>query len=216
MAYVLDGLLRLLHPIIPFITEAIWRQLNAVCPQRGLGDQYAEELLITAAWPEARGEWINADLEQKFDLLRDLVRGIRQVRTAHNVPPSRELEVAVRADGADAALLLVGDDLVRSQARLAKLEVRPDAAKADERAATVVVGRLTAFIADVVDVAAEKTRLAKELAILQRGLASTRGKLSNEKFLGNAPAEVVQSEKTRLAEMESRLAAVEQAMRELQ
>ncbi len=215
VAYVLDGLLRLLHPMIPYVTETVWSRLNDVAPRRGMVDAEAEKLLITAAWPRAQSEWMNEQAEAKFDALRDLIRGIRQIRTAHNVPPSRPLTVAVNASGQAAESVEANLDLIRSLANLGELTVAADAAKGDERAATVVAGGVTAFIADVVDTAAEKARLEKERQTVARGVAAAEGKLNNDKFIANAPATVVESERTRLAEMQGRLAAIDQAIAEL-
>ena len=215
VAYVLDNLLRLLQPVAPFITEAIWQQFNAVAPRRGLGDQQAEPLLVSAAWPLAMSEWINPGIEAQFDVLRDLVRGIREVRTSYNVPPSRLLDLAIRAEGADAQLIKDNAELISSQARLASLAIAPDASKPDERTATVAIGRITMFIADVVDLQAEKVRLVKERDTLAKGIASVEGKLKNEKFVQNARPAVVEAERNRLAEMHARRQAIEQALAQL-
>jgi len=212
VAHVLDGLLRLLHPVIPFITEAVWAHLNDAAAQRGMMDEAAEDQLLTAAWPRAQAEMIDAQAEQQFDVLRELIRGVRQVRTAHNAPPSRRLAVTVDADGAMAALIETNAALVRSQANLSELVIRGGAAKPDDRAATVVAAGVTAYVADVVDVAAERRRLQKERQTVARGIAAAEGKLTNEKFLANAPAAVVESERKRLAEMQARLEAVDQAL----
>ncbi|MFW6146014.1 MAG: valine--tRNA ligase [Planctomycetota bacterium] len=212
VAYVLDGLLRLGHPVIPYITEALWQHLNDVVGRRGLADQAGEPHLVRAAWPRAQAELIRPDAEAQFDALRELIRGIRQVRTTHNVPPSRELDVTVDATGADASRIEANRQLICSQANLGALTVRAGAEKPDARAATVVAAGVTAFVADVVDVAAERARLEKERATVARGIASAEGKLNNEKFLANAPANVVEGERQRLAEMQGRLDAIDSAL----
>ncbi len=212
VAYVLDGLLRLLHPILPYITEAVWQHLNAVAPRRGLADQIGEPLLVRAAWPRAQAELIRPDAEKLFDALREVIRGIRQIRTTHNVPPSRKLDVTVDADGADAERIEANAELIRSQANVGSLTVRAGAAKPDARAATVVAAGVTAYVADVVDVEAERARLEKERATVARGIASADGKLNNDKFLAKAPAAVVDGERRRLAEMQERLKAIDAAL----
>ncbi|NLF31455.1 MAG: valine--tRNA ligase [Planctomycetes bacterium] len=212
VAYVLDGLLRLLHPVIPYITEAVWQQLNEVVPLRGLADRPGEPLLVRAAWPRAQAELIQGDAERQFDAMRELIRGIRQVRTTHNVPPSRELDVTIDAAGGDAQRISDNLELIRSQANLGELTVRAGAAKPDARAATVVAAGVTAFVADVVDVEAERARLEKERATVARGIASAEGKLSNAKFVANAPPAVVEAERKRLAEMQGRLDAIDGAL----
>ena len=215
IAYVLDGLLRLLHPIAPFVTETIWQHLNEVAPARGPQGAAAEKLLITAAWPTVNAEWIDAAVETQFALLQELIRGIRQVRTTHNVPPSRELSVLVRATGESAALVEANAALIRSQARLSDLAVHPDAARPDTKAATVVAAGVSAFVADVVDVPAERARLSKERQTVAKGIAGSEGKLNNEKFLAKAPPDVVAAEKQRLAEMQARLEHIDKALADL-
>ena len=212
IACVLDGLLRLLHPLMPFVTEAIWQHLNTAVPRRGVADAQAERLLVTAAWPCAREEFIDEAAERRFALLQDLIRGIRQVRMTHNVPPSRKLQAAVRATGAEAELIAGNTELICGQANLERLSVSADAARTDSRAATVVAGSLTGFIADVVDVDAERARLTKERQTVERGIGAAQGKLANEKFLTKAPADVVQAERTRLAEMQAQRETIRQAL----
>ncbi len=225
----------MLHPIAPFVTETIWQHLNEIAPKRGpegaaaepserstgvspvspMGVSPMEPNLIKAAWPKANPDWIEATTETQFALLQDLIRGIRQVRMLHNVPPSRDLSVLVRAAGQPAALVQANSALIRSQARLSDLSIHPDAARPDSKAATVVAAGLTAFIADVVDVVAERLRLTKERQTVAKGIASVEGKLGNEKFIAKAPAEVVASEKQRLAEMKARLEQIEKALGDL-
>ncbi len=215
VAGVLDNLLRLLHPIMPFATEAIWAQLNDVAPRRGPGDAEAEGMLVSAAWPRARAECISPAIKERFDALRELIRAIREIRTTHNVAPSREVDVTIRAAGDEAQLVQDNIALVRLLARSATVTVSPEATKPDARAATGVCGGMSVFVADVVDVEAERTRLEKDQATVARGVAAASGKLGNEKFVANAPAAVVDAERKRLAEMQARLAAIERALAEL-
>ncbi len=215
VACVLDDLLRLLHPVTPFVTEAIWQHFNTVAPRRGTGDARAEDRLVTAAWPRAQAEWISEPAELRFALLQQVIRGIREVRSAHNVPPGRLVDVSIRATGAEAKLAAANADLIASQAKVKRVAVSADAARPDARAATVVCGGMSIFIADVVDIAAERARLTKERQTVNKGIASARSKLGNDRFLSNAPAAVVDAERKRLTEMEARLETIEQALGEL-
>jgi len=212
---VLDGLLRLLHPITPFVTEAIWQHLNSVARRRGHDNASAEEDLVTAAWPRSQGEWINEAVEKQFAVLQELIRGIRQVRMAHNVPPSRKLIVTVRAESAAAKLVQDNAELICSQAGLESVFVGGDVAKPDARAATVLAGEMSAFVADAVDVSAERARMDKERQTVERGIAAVEGKLGSEQFITKAPPAVVKAERERLAKMHNRLQTIYAALAEL-
>jgi len=215
VACVLDGLLRLLHPVTPFVTEAIWQHLNTVAPRRGVADAQAEPRLVAAAWPRAQAEWIRQPVESSFALLQQLIRGIREVRATHNVPPSRPLAVSIRAAASEADLVTANAELIASVARVERISIGADAVKPDARAATTVCGGMSVFVADVVDVAAERARLTKERQTVSRGITAARSKLDNERFLANAPPTVIEAERKRLADMEGRLRTIEGALGEL-
>src|SRR5690606_31460165 len=100
LAAVLDASLRLMHPIIPFITEIIWWNFNATCPQRGLPGAIAGctgELLVTAAWPKPDPSVVNESAEQSFGLLQEIIGAIRVVRNEHKVEPRRRVSVSLGA-----------------------------------------------------------------------------------------------------------------------
>jgi valyl-tRNA synthetase len=189
LAHCLDVILRLLHPIMPFITEAIWQNLNSVVPCRGPGDQQAEPLLVTAQWPRADAGGINPGAEARFALLRELVRSIRNVRSQHNVPPSKKIEVAAEADADPARVLGENLELVKSLAQLSEFTVRPSGTSAaiPADAAAVAVGGVKLYVMGIVDRQAELARLTKQRETLLRGIKGIEGKLSNEGFLAKAP-----------------------------
>jgi valyl-tRNA synthetase len=215
VAHGLDVLLRLAHPVIPFITEQIWSQLNAVAPTRGPADQPAEALLVTAGWPRADASTINDAAEDRFALLQELIGGIREVRSRHNVPPSRKVAVTVAADREAAELVRANGPLIEALASTEPVRLTEDASAGGGSDATVVAGPLRALVHDVIDVDAERARLAKQQETLRRGIASAEGKLGNDRFVQNAPPEVVQRERERLEAMRGELATVENALAQL-
>jgi len=210
LAVCLDHLLRLLHPICPFITEAIWAKLNAAAPGR-LAGRPDEPLLVTAAWPAARPEWINDRAEADFALLADLIRQVRSVRKAHDVPPSRKVDAVVEATGPAGALVADNVALLASQAALGEVALGA-AAPADGSAATVTAGGVKLHVLDIIDRQAELARLTRRAEQLTKGVGGIQRKLTNASFLDKAPADIVQRERGRLAEMEADLAAVQQAI----
>ncbi|MCD6364687.1 MAG: valine--tRNA ligase, partial [Planctomycetes bacterium] len=215
LAYCLDTILRLLHPIMPFITEAIWQQLNKVAPLRGPGDIEAERILVTAHWPRADGAVICPPVEAEFDLLRAMVRQIRDVRRRHNVPPGREVDVILDAPADKADLFEENADLLKSQARLANVSFQSDA-PAPPGAAAVAVEDARLYILDIIDRDAELARLRKQQQSLSNGISAIQAKLSSEGFVTKAPDHIVQGERDRLETLTAELASVVQSIESLE
>ena len=217
VAHCLDNILRLLHPIMPFITEAIWQNLNAIVPMRGPGSEAAEPLLIKAAWPRADFALHAPEAEQEFEVLRKLIGAVRNVRTQQCVPPSKKLSVVIEATGTTAAIVSANVDLVKSQAGLSdlKLVAEGGAVVAGADAASIAVIGTKLYILDIIDRSAELTRLTKQADTLRKGIKGIEGKLGNEQFLAKAPPELVAKEKARLDGLQADLAAVEKSLESL-
>jgi valyl-tRNA synthetase len=216
VAHCLDNLLRMLHPIMPFITEAIWMNLNAIAPVRGLADTQAEPMLISAAWPRADAAAINPPAQKEFDLVRDLVRLIRNARTQHNVTPSKKLVVIAQAAGDSAQTISRNIALMQSQANLEKIEIAESAAAIPPNSAAIVSGDIKLYVLDIIDRSAELTRLTKQADTLRRGISSIEGKLGNAGFVAKAPSAVVEKERQRLEGLKGELAAVESSLKALE
>ena len=202
LGYVLDTLLRLLHPVMPFVTETLWTALTG------------EESLVVADWPTPYEAERDETAFQRIDDLQKLVTEVRRFRSDQGVKPSQRVPARLIgvADKADLANQIAA---IRSLARLeepaadfnatASLEVRLSRA-------TVVVELDTS---DTVDVEAERKRVEKDLAVAQKELETTGKKLSNQNFVEKAPAAVVEKMKTRrevaeaeVARLTERLAAL--------
>ncbi|MFB3894383.1 MAG: class I tRNA ligase family protein, partial [Phycisphaerae bacterium] len=218
LAHCLDTTLRLLHPIMPFVTEAIWQNLNAVAPSRGPSNEPAEPMLIRARWPVADSAAIDQAAERDFDMLRDLVRGIRNSRTEHAVPPGRKVKVIVEAAGRAGEVLLkdhANIEMMKSQAGLDEVRlvaVGTIAPALVRNAAAVASGGVQAYVLDIIDRDAELARLTRQRDTLARGIKSIEGKLSNEGFLKKAPPELAAKERARMEGLKADLAAVEKAL----
>lgn len=210
LAYCLDRFLRMLHPVCPFITEAIWEKLNEIVPDR-LGTGAIDGMLVLALWPEPTPQWISPDAEDRFDLLRDLVRQIRNVRTEHTVAPSRRVDAIVEP-GDQAAFVDANLALIVAQAGLGEATVDASATVVPQGAATVSAGGIRVHLLEIIDREAELARLSKQAEQLAKGIKGIEGKLGNEKFVSKAPAEVVERERTRLADLQAELSTIEQAI----
>jgi len=212
----LDVVLRLLHPICPFITEAIWARLNEAAPRRGPGDTAAEKLLIRAAWPTPDEGAIDGEAERQFATLQEIIREVRNARSQHNVPPSARPDALAEAAGGAAELLEANRDLLGSQAGLGEVTVSAEPVERPKDAAAVTAAGVRLYVLGVVDVEAERARLGKQADGLRKGLRGAEVKLNNESFVAKAPAEVVQRERDRLKALQAELASVEQSLAELE
>ncbi len=205
LAFVLDASLRLLHPVMPFVTEAVWD----VMPPSALDDEAHEgRFLMQAAWPEPAdfAKWVNEAAEHDFDLARSVVSAVRSSRARYRLSPREPLAVAVKAPSQDAERLLAQADFVRGLARVGDLTVAPEVAK-PKGSVSVVEGSLEIFIAlgDLVDLDAEVERLNKAIAKAEKELSGVERTLSNEGFLAKAAPEVVAAKRERAAELASTL-----------
>ena len=202
LAFCLDQILRLLHPFIPFITERLWGQLNAVAPQRGLpgiADLRMNDLLITTDFPPADG-WPGVDdpaVIQDFETLQDATRGVRDLRSRNNVPPKQKVTVTVKVPPDRVEGLKRQASIVQRLAGVPTLHVASDAAR-PKNAGTIVAGSMQIYVHDIADDQAERKRLEKEMAAVDQQISAKEGKLSNEKFVNNAKPEVVDAERARL------------------
>jgi len=214
LAFVLDQSLRLLHPFIPFITERLWAILNKLVPKRGLpgvAEIDTDKALILASYPPVEG-WTALDAEDVdavFDDLRTATRAVRDIRSKQNVAPRDSVDVTLKVPADRVASLKDEAHVIKQLAKVGKLTIDPDA-NVPKNAATLVVGDMQIYVADVIDADAERARLEKELANLDKQINGINGKLSNENFTNRAPAEVVERERQRLADLQTKRETVMQ------
>ncbi len=196
LVHALDGALRLLHPVVPFITESLWQRL----PGRQDG-----EFLTVASWPRARGADASSNGAAEFELVREAVSALREVRAEYNVAPGKQVEaVLVVRDGASRALF---EDEAVLAGRLTRSTLAVADAKPAGAAATKVLGggtELVVPLGGIVDLDKEREKLGKELAELDKQLGALRGRLSNEGFTSRAPAAVVDAERQKEADWSRR------------
>jgi valyl-tRNA synthetase len=205
-AYVLDEIYKLLHPFMPFMTEELWGVTAGENGER-------TTLLCHAAWP--RPDFEDKDAAADINWLIDVVTGIRSVRSEMNVPAAAVAPlVVVGANNATTARLARHDSAIKRLARVGEIT---EAQVAPKASAQIVVGEATACIplGDLIDVAAESARLQKELAKTTEEIARLHKKLSNEKFVANAPEEIVEAEREKLAEYRALQEKLGQALERL-
>ncbi|MGE4286609.1 MAG: valine--tRNA ligase [Phycisphaerae bacterium] len=217
LAFVLDRTLRLMHPFMPFITEGIFGQLGEYVPARGLNgiiEPEREELLINAKWPVKEQLLRDPDVEQQISELQQIVRCIREVRSQHGVAPSAKISAGIAAPEQFAALYSAQSNLIETLAGLSELEVGSEIART-KTTATSVLGEVEVFVHGVIDGKAERQRLEKQRAELEKAIGSIKGRLANENYVKNAPPAIVMDSRIKLAELCEQLKTVDQLISEL-
>jgi len=194
LATCLDASLRLLHPAMPFITERLWEALRSATGDIERVEGVAlpdHEVLIHAAWPTADGALRDADAERDFELLRSIIEAIRHARSVYKIPPRQDVEATTQAPAAVSQLILDNRAITQPLTRCVGRGVGPQVDK-PAGAAAVIVGDVTVYLHDVVDTGVEKERLEKALAEKDKAVKMLEGRLSNKKYVDNAPAHLVQ------------------------
>ena len=198
LTHAFDYALRLLHPIMPFITETLWQRLPIpVAAERA-------EFLAVAEWPLAHPvDATELRAIAEFDLVRDAVSALRQIRSDYAIAPGKQVD-AIIASRENADLFRQNAELI---GRLAKARVSVGAAEAGAGAAHVVIGggsEVIVPLGGLVDLARECSKLRTELQQLETQLASLSKRLENEGFLSRAPQNVVEAEKAKQLEWTKR------------
>ena len=203
LIYVMDKMLKLLHPFIPFVTEEIWQAL----PHDG-------ESIMISEWPRPDDDLTFEEYERGFETIKDTIRAIRNRRAEMNVPPSKKAKAYVEA--ADTSLFEKGALYMQRLASCS--EVETGTAFNIEGAVSIVTPAATIYIpmGELVDFEAERARLNKERETAQKSLSQCEAKLANEGFVSKAPAEVVEKQKRIAAELRDKIAMIDSQLKNLQ
>ncbi|HEX3148993.1 MAG TPA: valine--tRNA ligase [Gemmataceae bacterium] len=211
---VLDGILRLVQPIMPFVAESLWHALNEVAPERGLPTPAkATESVVVASWPTLPAEWQDPAMETRIARMQELVRIVRDVRNRYSVDSRTPLDVFVRCTDVIAADFQALRTFITSLAGVGTLETGPAVAKPKQSASQVTPEfEVYVSLAGLIDPAAEVKRLEKQIADKRKQLEGTKGKLANEGFVSRAPAEVVAQQKELVVDLEKQIASMEESI----
>ena len=214
---VLDAILRLVQPLMPFVAESIWQALNEVAFERGLpAPEPATESVVIAPWPEFPADWQDAAMERRMARMQDLVRAVREVRNRYTLDSRTPLDVFIRCGGDVADDFRQLAPFITLLAGVGKLESGPAVAKPPQ-AASHLHPDFEAYVslAGLIDVKAEIARLEKQREDKRKFLQGLQAKLANVNFTSRAPAEVVQEQRDRAADAEKQIQAIEETLREL-
>ncbi|MGH7787409.1 MAG: valine--tRNA ligase [Candidatus Binatia bacterium] len=195
---VLDAIMRLLHPYMPFITEEIWQALPMRRPTASI---------VIAPYPKASA-WRDAEAEAQIGQLVEAVTAIRNIRAELGIPPSQPLSVRVAAESSERVRAVEG--FIKAMAKVGEVEVLGDGPRPSGEPSAVVAGLGEVFVSlrGVVEPAEVRARLERDLAKVEKELVGVEAKLGRPDFVGKAPADVVDKERQRAAALQERRAVL--------
>ncbi|OFI47885.1 valine--tRNA ligase [Floricoccus penangensis] len=207
LTHVLDQILRLLHPIMPFVTEEIFENIP-----------HTEETLVTAKYPQVRPEFDDAQAAQGVEVLKEVIRSVRNSRAEVNVAPSKAITILIKTKTPEIEeFFKANENYLRRFTNPEVLEISSDVdAPAQAMSAVITDAEIYLPLADLINVEDEITRLNKELAKWQKELDMVGKKLANEKFVANAKPEVVEKEKEKQADYQEKFNATKERIEQLE
>src|SRR5881296_1859441 len=187
LAYCFDTALRLLHTVVPFITEELWQKLPGRKP---------DELLAAATWPAFKPELVDAELDLQFLRIKQVVEEIRSIRAEYKVPPKTRLRASITARGRDNRKVFEAEsETIRHLAQLEELSFDGGSKRVGAYAVFGDGSEVYVALEGAIDLQQECRRLSGELTRLEQQLAGLAAKLTNQQFVARAPAEVVAKER---------------------
>jgi len=208
---ILEQSLRLAHPFLPFITEEIWQKVSPLLGIKG-------ESIMLQAYPDKDESVIDPAVDTEIDWVKGVIEAVRNIRGEMNISPAKAVPVLLcKGNKQDQVYLGNNRQYLMKLAKLESIDWLDDAKQAP-LSSTQLVNKMEVLVpmADLIDIAAEKERLVKEIDKLQLEIKRLNGKLGNEKFVANAPAEVVDKEKDKLQNAESSLGQLQEQLEKIQ
>jgi valyl-tRNA synthetase len=201
----LDQILLLLHPVMPFVTEEIWQVL---------GDN--RKSIMVQPYPVAQAGWIDEETEKQMPFLMGVIRAIRNLRTEMNCPPGKEVRAIFCGAAADLAFLRDQESYLRTLARVGASEFR-QAGERPKGAVTAVVGTMEIYLPmnDLINLDEERERLAREVGKVEDELARVQKKLANADFLAKAKNEVVHKEREKASQFEEKIRTLRSSLEKI-
>ena len=206
---VLEQLLRLLHPIMPFITEEIWQVLPGQRPC---------ESIMQADYPDGSGLPTDSVGAERMELVMDVIRAIRNIRGEMDVPPGKQVTALLDCKSEEACRILEeGAAAIRVLGKVGEMTIGQSLDR-PEQSATQVAGEveISLPLAGLVDIAEEEKRLQKEIAKVQKDVDLFTRKLANEKFVANAPAHVLEKDRGKLKDAEEKIGVLQESLGKIQ
>ncbi|MBA7640481.1 Valine--tRNA ligase [subsurface metagenome] len=217
LAFVLDQILRLLHPFVPFITEGIFQKLNEIAPTRqlkGLAEAKKSEALVAAQWPMEIDALREPDAEKQILTVQAAIRTVRDIRSNRNIPPKEMLVVSAKSQQETVDILNRNAELIHQLAGVKAFEAGTAIVK-PANAAVAITDATEVYVHDAIDPQAERQRLEKQKQQIEKAKKAVEAKLANESFVTKAKPEVVARARGRMDELSEQLKTVEKHLSEL-
>lgn len=222
LVHVLETLLRLAHPLMPFITEEIWQRVAVLADVKGAGTLPSpsgrgaggegQHTIMLQAYPDSDPARIDADASQDMEWVMQFILGVRKIRSGYDIKPGQPLPVLLEnASTQDRERVTTNAQYIKFLARTASIDVLEPGATPPE-SATSLVGNMKLLIpmAGLIDKAAELARLDKEIAKREQEVERTEAKLANSSFVDKAPADVVEKERAKIVDAKAALASLKE------
>jgi valyl-tRNA synthetase len=217
LAFVLDQILRLLHPFVPFITEGIFQKLNEISSVRGLkglAEAKKSEVLVVAEWPKQLNSLVNEDVERQIEIIQSPVRAFRDIKNKYNIPNSEMVSASASVPAETVSLLKTNADLICQMAGLKEFNPGTDIPKPSKAAVSLVEG-MSFYVHNVIDPDAERRKLEKQKDEIEKARKAVETKLNNENFVAKAKPQVVAATRDKLTELTEQLKLLEKHLSEL-
>ena len=205
--HVIKGILRLLHPYAPFITEELWAHFR---------NENDADLIVTL-WLNGDSSFEDKEADDSIALLKDIITAVRTIRSGMNVPPGKKADLVIRNVNGNKTLIESFDEIIRTLGKVDDMTLGRDLKKPDQ-SATAVVQKMELFVPlkGLIDSKQEYARLSKRLSELERHLLGVRDKLENKNFMNSAPANIIENEKKKLQDMTAEFELVKANLEMLQ
>ncbi len=217
LAFVLDQILRLLHPFVPFITEGIFQKLNEIAPVRelkGIAEAKKSEALVVAEWPKQLNSLVDENVERQIEIIQSPVRAFREMKNKYNIPNSEMVSASASVPAETLSSLKANAELICQMAGLKEFNPGIDVPKPAKAAVSVVEG-MSFYMHNVIDPDAERRKLEKQKDEIEKAKKATEARLNNENFIAKAKPQVVAATRDKLAELTEQLKLLEKHLSEL-
>ena len=203
---ILEGILRLLHPVMPFITEEIWQKLPAG----------QEESIMLSKWPQVEEDQLDESIEKEMKVIMDVITSIRNIRNEMKVDPGKQIEAILVSENKFESLGK-GADYIKDLANVESLAIKNELEEKPDKSSTSIVNGVEIILplAGMVDIDKEIKRLEKELNEIKSEIKRAEGKLNTDGFVNKAPEAVVQEERDKLEEYKNKKIKITERLKEL-
>lgn len=211
LRYVLERTLRLLHPVMPHITEKIWQLIPLDVYKDG------KKSIMLASFPQFDEKFSNDKIEIQMNLIIEAIRSVRNIRQAFTIPVTSKIKLLINANDAEKEMFEASKDYMERFAKVDSFEIRGLNAEIPHQSATAVVGTSQFIIplAGLIDLDKEIARQNKKLEVLNKEKTALEGRLNNEKFVSSAPQDVVTASRERVAELNTQIDAINELISSL-